>query len=92
MEWRIIMNGNGNGWVRPIVVGISVLVLGAVIVGAGGGTIKNTIINTAQQVQVDALKEHVAEQRAAVAKIPVMDERIKGIQEDVGKILRKLEK
>ena len=86
------METNGNGWVKPIVVGISVFVLAAVIVGAGGGTIKNTITNHEQQVQVDALKERVDEQRQSISKIPVMDERIKGIQEDVRDILDALKK
>ena len=84
------METNGNGWIKPIVIGISVFVLGAVVVGAGGGTIKNTITNHEQQVELAGIKERVDEQRAAVAKIPVMDERIKGIQEDVGKILDEL--
>ena len=86
------METNGSGWIKPIVIGISVFVLGAVIVGAGGGTIKNTIVNSAQQVQVDILKDQVNEQRHSIAKIPVMDERIKGIQEDVRDILDALKK
>ena len=86
------METNGSGWLKPIVIGLSVLVLGAVVVGAGGGTIKNTITNHEQQVQVDALKERVDEQRQSIAKIPVMDERIKGIQEDVRDILDALKK
>lgn len=86
------METNGNGWIKPIVIGISVFVLGAVVVGAGGGMIRNTNVNTSQQVQVDALKERVDEQRQSIAKIPVMDERIKGIQEDVRDILDALKK
>jgi ABC-type lipoprotein release transport system permease subunit len=86
------METNGNGYMKAIVVGVAVLVLGAVVVGAGGGTIKNTIINTAQQVEINQHKEDMAEQKADIAKIPVMDERIKDIKEDVGKILEKLNK
>ncbi len=86
------METNGNGYTKAIVVGVAILVLGAVVVGAGGGTIKNTIVNSAQQIEVDNLKQDMAEQRADIAKIPVMDERIKDIKEDVGKILKKLNK
>jgi hypothetical protein len=83
--------GNGNGYTKAIVIGVSILVLGAVVVSAGGGTIKNTIVNTAQQIEVDNLKADMQEQKAAIAKIPVMDVRIKDIKDDVGKILDKLE-
>jgi hypothetical protein len=86
------METNGNGYLKPIVVGVAIFVLGAVIVSAGGGSINNTIVNSQQQVQVDNLEADMAEQKASVAKIPVMDERIKDIKEDVGKILQALEK
>ena len=86
------METNGNGYTKAIVVGVAILVLGAVVVGAGGGTIKNTIVNSAQQIEVDNLKSDMAEQKADIAKIPVMDERIKDIKEDVGKILEMLNK
>ena len=86
------METNGNGYTKPIVIGLSILVLGAVVVGAGGGTIKNTIVNSSQQIEVDNLKQDMAEQKADIAKIPVMDERIKDIKEDVGKILEMLNK
>ncbi len=86
------METNGNGYTKAIVVGVSIFILGAVVVGAGGGTIKNTIVNSAQQIEVDNLKQNMAEQKADIAKIPVMDERIKDIKEDVGKILEMLNK
>ncbi len=86
------MEANGNGYTKAIAIGVSIFVLGAVVVGAGGGTIKNTIVNSAQQIEVDNLKQDMADQKAAVAKIPVMDERIKDIKEDVGKILEMLNK
>jgi hypothetical protein len=84
--------GNGNGYMKPVVIGVAVFVLGAVIVGAGGTSVKNTVVNHEQQVQIDTTKEDMAEQKAAVAKIPVMDERIKDIKEDVAKILEALKK
>jgi Tfp pilus assembly protein PilN len=86
------METNGNGWLKPIMIGVAIVVLSTVVVGAGGGTIQNTITNHEQQVQVDALKSQVDEQRQSIAKIPVMDERVKGIQEDVRDILDALKK
>ena len=86
------MQTNGNGYTKAIMIGVSIIVLGAVVIGAGGGTIKNTIVNAAQQIDVDNLKAAMAEQKADIAKIPVMDERIKDIKEDVGKILDMLNK
>jgi hypothetical protein len=80
----------GNGVAKAIIVGVSILVLGAVVVGAGAGSINNTIVNNTQQVEVDSLKQDMLEQKASVAKIPVMDERIKDIKDDVGKILQAL--
>jgi hypothetical protein len=85
-------NGNGNGYAKAIVVGVSILVLGAAVLGAGSGTIRNTITNTAQQVEIDQHKDDMAEQKADIAKIPVMDERIKDIKDDVRKILEMLAK
>jgi hypothetical protein len=85
-------NESGNGMTKLIVVGVAIVVLGGVVLGAGGGTIKNTIVNTAQQIEVDNLKDDMQEQKASVAKIPVMDERIKDIKDDVAKILDKLNK
>ncbi len=85
-------NGNGNGWVKPILIGIAVIVVASAIVGSASNTFSNSVTQRVLQVEVSALKEDVSEQKAAVQKIPVMDERIKDIKEDVGKILRKLEK
>jgi hypothetical protein len=82
--------GNGNGYAKAIIVGVSILVLGAVVVGAGAGSINNTIVNNTQQIEVDNLKQNMLEQKASVAKIPVMDERIKDIKDDVRKILQAL--
>ena len=48
---------NGNGWVKPVLIGVAIFVLGAAIVGSGRNTIANTVDNAKQQVQVDTLKE-----------------------------------
>jgi hypothetical protein len=81
---------SGNGYAKAIIVGVSILVLGAVVVGAGAGSITNTIVNNTQQVEITGLQQDMLEQKASVAKIPVMDERIKDIKDDVGKILQAL--
>ncbi len=83
---------NGNGYFKSILIGVAILVLGAAIVGSASNTISNSLNQRGLQVEVVILKEDIAEQKANVAKIPVMDERIKDIKEDVGKILKALEK
>ncbi len=86
------METNGNGWLKSIFVGVAVLVLATAIIGSASNTISNSINQSGLTVTVAELKEDISEQKANVAKIPVMDERIKDIKEDVGKILRALEK
>jgi len=86
------METNGNGWIKPIFVGVAVLVLATAIIGSASNTINNSINQRGLQVAVAEVKEDVDEQKANVAKIPVMDERIKDIKEDVGKILDALER
>ncbi len=83
---------NENGWLKPILVGVAILVLGAAVVGSAKNTFSNSLAIGKQEVKVGVLEAGVAEQRAAVSKIPVMDERIKVIQRDVRKILDKMDK
>ncbi len=83
---------NGNGLLKPILVGVAILVLAAVIIGSTSTTVANSIDQRGMQVELKAVKERVDAQSASVAKIPVMDERIKDIKEDVGKILEALNK
>jgi Tfp pilus assembly protein PilO len=78
---------NGNGYVRPILIGVAILVIGAAVIGSATTTVNQREL----VVTVATLKEDVDEQKVNVAKIPVMNERIKDIKEDVGKILRKME-
>lgn len=81
------INVNGNGWLKPILIGVSIFVLGAAIIGSASNTFSNSMALAQQEVKVEVLEEDVDEQKAAVAKIPVMDERIKDIKEDVKKVL-----
>ncbi len=83
---------NGNGWVKPVLVGVAVFVLGAAIVGSTSNTIANSIGRRGLEVEVHAIKEDVDEQKAAVRSIPVMASQIEDIKEDVGKILEELRK
>ncbi len=82
----------GNGMRNAIIVGVAILVLSTIVIGAGGASVNNTMVNNTQQVEISTLKADMLEQRVNVAKIPVMDERIKDIKDDVGLILRKMEK
>ncbi len=81
---------NGNGWLKTILVGVATLVLGAAIIGSASNTINNSLNQRGFEVSLNAVKEDVYDQKSAVAKIPVMDERIKDIKDDVKKILEAL--
>ena len=83
---------NGNGWLRPILIGIAIMVVGAAIVGSTSNSFNNSINQRGLEVKVEDLKEDVDEQKEAVKRIPVMAEQIKDIKNDVGKILDKLNK
>ena len=83
---------NGNGWLKPILIGVAILVLGAVIIGSTSSTYSNSMAIGIQSVQLAEVKDDVDEQKANVAKIPVMDERIKDIKDDVKKVLDWIER
>jgi hypothetical protein len=85
-------NGDGTNYLKPILIGVATLVLGAAIVGAASNSISNTVRHTALDVRVEVIEDDVKTQQQAVKDIPVMAEQIKDIKEDVGKILQKLEK
>lgn len=84
------MNGNGNGWLKPVFIGVAILVCAAAIVGAGSNSISNSVNQRGIEVKLEAVEKEVIEQGKAVSKIDVMDERIKDIKDDVRKILAKL--
>ena len=83
---------NGNGWVRPVLIGVAIFVLGSVIIGSGTTTIANTVARRGIEVQLDTNTKEIVKQEAAVAKIPVMAEQIKDVKEDVTEVLRILRK
>lgn len=82
---------NGNGWIKYLI-GVAILVTGAVIIGSGTTTIANTVGQKVLEVQVSTNTGEIKEQKDAVSKIPVMAVQISEIKEDVGKILDKLDK
>ena len=86
------METNGNGWVKPIVIGVAVIVLATAIIGSASNTIRNSVNQRGIEVTVSTVKEDVDEQKKAVAEIPVMASQINDIKDDVGKILDKLNK
>ena len=83
---------NGNGWVKPILIGVAIFVLGAVIVGSGTATIANTVAQGRTEVTVSTLKEDVDENSKKTDGIDVMATQISGIQSDVREILDKMDK
>ena len=83
---------NGNGWVRPVLIGVAIFVLGSVIVGSTSTTIANTVARRGIEVQLSTNTKEIVKQEAAVAKIPVMAEQIKDVKKDVTEVLRILRK
>ncbi len=81
-----------NGWVKPVLIGVAIFVLGAVIVSSGSATFSNTVARRGTEVTVSALKVEVAENSKAVQGIDVMASQITDIKGDVRKILDKLDK
>jgi len=81
-----------NGWGKQILVGVAILVLGAVIIGSGGATISNTVAQAGTQITVDQLKTDVAENSAITSGIDVMQKQVDTIEKNVGKILEKMDK
>ncbi len=85
-------NGNGNGWIKQILVGIGIIVVSAAIVGSASNTFSNSVAQRGLEVKVSSLEKEVVEQGEVVSKVDVMDERIKDIKDDVRKILAVLAK
>ena len=83
---------NGSGWAKPILIGVAIFVLGAVIVGSGTATIANTVAQGRTEVTVSTLKEDVDENSKKTDGIDVMATQISSIQSDVKEILDKMDK
>jgi hypothetical protein len=86
------METNGSGWVRPVGIGVAILVLATAIIGSASNTILNSVNQRGTEVSVAAIKEDVAENTAKTEGIDVMASQISDIKKDVGKILEKLNK
>ena len=82
---------NGNGWVKPILVGVAIAVLAAVIIGAGSNTVANSLSLSRQEVKVSTIETSVADNTKKTEGIDVMASQINDIKQDVGKILDKME-
>jgi len=76
---------------KAVVVGVSIFVMGAAIVGAAGNTIANSMNQRTIQAVLREHEEDIKEQQQVTKSIDVMAEQIADIKEDVGKILKKLE-
>jgi NhaP-type Na+/H+ and K+/H+ antiporter len=83
---------NGNGWLKQVGIGVAIVVVSAVIIGAGSNTIANSMILTKQEVKIEVIETHAENNTKRTESIDVMAEQIKDIKEDVGKILEKLDK
>lgn len=81
-----------NGYWKQILVGVAILVLGAVIIGAGSQTIANSMILTSQGVKVENLELDVADNSKKTEGIDVMQKQVDIIEKNVGKILDKMDK
>jgi formiminotetrahydrofolate cyclodeaminase len=79
-------NGNGTGWVKPILVGVGIIVLSAAILGSAATTVNLSNV----QVTIESIKEDVDENTERTQGIDVMASQINDIKEDVGKILEAL--
>jgi formiminotetrahydrofolate cyclodeaminase len=77
---------NGNGWVKPILIGVGVIVLSAAILGSAATTVNLSNV----QVTIESIKEDVDENTEKTQGIDVMASQINDIKEDVGKILEAL--
>jgi hypothetical protein len=85
-------NGNGNGYVKPIGIGVAVIVLATAILGSASNTIMNSVDQRGVEVEVAHLKQEVEENTERTEGIDVMQKQVDIIEQAVGKILEKLEK
>jgi hypothetical protein len=85
------METNGSGWVKPVGIGVAVIVLATAILGSASNTILNSVNQRGTEVAVANLKEDVDENTEKTQGIDVMASQINDIKEDVGKIREFLE-
>jgi hypothetical protein len=77
---------------KPIFIGVAVLVLGAAIIGSASNTFSNSIALTSQEVKVENLESHVAANTKKTEGIDVMATQIDIIMTNVSKILERMDK
>jgi uncharacterized protein YoxC len=82
----MMANGNGNGWVKPLLIAVGAIVLSAAIIGSAATTVNLSKV----QVTIETIKEDVDENTEKTQGIDVMASQINDIKEDVGKILEAL--
>jgi hypothetical protein len=86
------METNGNGYVKPIGIGVAIILLATAVIGSASNTIRNSVNQRGTEVTVAIIKEDVESNTEKTEGIDVMAEQISDIKDDVKKILEKLNK
>jgi hypothetical protein len=86
------METNGNGYIKPIFVGVAILLLATAIIGSSSNTIRNSVNLRGTEVILAVIKDDVEANTEKTEGIDVMAEQISDIKDDVKKILEKLNK
>jgi hypothetical protein len=86
------METNGNGYVKPIGIGVAIILLATAVIGSASNTIRNSVNQRGTEVTVATIKEDVESNTEKTEGIDVMAEQISDIKDDVKKILEKLNK
>ena len=85
-------NGNGNNWLRTLLVSVAAIVLGAAIIGSATNTFSNSVGQATLETEVAHIEKDVEEIDARTQGIDVMQKQVDIIEQNVGKILEKLDK
>jgi hypothetical protein len=86
------METNGNGYVKPIGIGVAIILLATAVIGSASNTIRNSVNQRGLEVTVADIHEDVESNTEKTEGIDVMAEQISDIKDDVKKILEKLNK
>jgi hypothetical protein len=81
------METNGNGYLKPVMIGVGIIVLSAAILGSAATTVNQREMT----VTLETVQEDVEANTEKTDGIDVMASQINDIKQDVGKILDKLE-
>jgi hypothetical protein len=85
------METNGNGYVKPIGIGVAIILLATAVIGSASNTIRNSVNQRGTEVTVATIKEDVESNTEKTEGIDVMAEQISDIKDDVKKILEAIE-